>query len=359
MNPAWRIFGAVAGVIAVVAALFGIYRALIVWKNRRIERSIIQFKEARKLIKKNRAALRKPALRSSRAKFVHLNISDDAPLLTKESWLPPKPIPLEKIDLDVEQDPDVKISLSTQRLPIHACGQYKEYSNAIEDLDRPTVFDDRPQYRLLQIDDKRLVFSNKMYSYFDKINYGAYLMYELAHQSRKWPWIQRRSNRDRLLRELQEPADYVVVSGVNTLTIIHDGANLRIVMHLRGQRKTACAMGTFHVIPAGEFQPSSLASVSVDDDFDLWKNIMREYAEEVGLMEEYDGTSTVPFNYNEEPFASMETERDEGNIKPLYLGTGLDTISFQGEILTAIVFKEETFKKNILIGKSLGLLFFN
>ena len=328
-------------IVGAVAALFGIYRGLIVWKKWRIERSVTQFRRTRTAVKENRAALRTLALKIGSAKSVHFHIVDDVPLLVKEKWLPSKPVPLESIELEVEQDPGVKISLSRQKLPSYVGGKYKKYSDAVEELDKPTVFQDRDQYRLFQIDETRLVFSKKIHSYFDKINYGEYLVYELSYQNRKL--IQGHSNRNLLLKQLQTPADYVILSGVSTLTIIHDGTELRIIMHLRGKCETAYAMGTFHVIPAGEFQPSCLAAVSVDEDFDLWKNIMREYAEELLLMDEYDGNSTVPFNYHTEPFISMENERAKKNIRSFYLGTGLDPITFQGEILTAVVFKEGTF----------------
>ncbi|NQT03586.1 MAG: hypothetical protein HQ580_16275 [Planctomycetes bacterium] len=342
MNIFLVIFGTIVGI---VAAFFGIYRGLIAWKKWKIERSVIQFKQIRKDIKEKRASLRRAALKLSPIKSIHLNINDDVPLLAKETWLPQKPIPLENVELKVEQDPGVKIGLSTQKLPSYAGGKYKKYSSAIEDLDKPKLFVKRNQYRLLRIDDTSLTFSLKLHSYFDKINYGEYLVYELAHQNRKRTWIQGYSNRDLLLKQLQEPADYVILCGVTTLTIIHDGEDLRIIMHLRGQNETAYAMGTYHAIPAGEFQPSSLATVSVEEDFNLWKNIMREYAEEIGLMEEYDGNNAVPFNYQVEPFISIEDERRKNNIRPFYLGTGLDPITFQGEILTAVVFKEETFNK--------------
>ena len=341
MNIFQVVFGKIVGI---VAAFFCIYGGVIVWKKRYIARSATRFIQTRKVVKENRAALRRVALKLCPIKSIHLNINDDVPLLAKETWLPQKPIPLENVELKIEQDPGVNIGLSTQKLPSYAGGKYKKYSNAIENIDKPKVFVKRKQYRLLRIDGTSLTFSKKIHSYFDKTNYGEYLVYELAHQNRKRTWIQGHSNRDLLLKQLQEPADYVILCGVATLTIIHTGENLRIIMHLRGD-DLGTSMGTLHVIPAGEFQPSSLATISVEKDFNLWKNIMREYAEEILLMEEYDGNSGVPFNYLAEPFISLEDERAKNNIRPFYLGTGLDPITFQGEILTAVVFKEETFNK--------------
>ncbi len=46
-----------------------------------------------------------------------------------------------------------------------------------------------------------------------------------------------------------------------------------------------------HLLPAGIFQPSSVMPDCLARDFSLWRNIQREYAEELlGHEEEYDGT---------------------------------------------------------------------
>jgi len=116
-------------------------------------------------------------------------------------------------------------------------------------------------------------------------------------------------------------------------------------MHKRSKEYTLTSEGTYHVIPAGEFQPSSIAPISFNEDLDIWKNIMRESAEEILCKEEHDGTSGIPFNYNQEPYLSLEMERKLGNIKIYYLGIGLDVLTFKGEILTCIVYKEDTFNR--------------
>lgn len=335
----------VIAVVAVSAGAFGIYRGIIAFRERTEKTSIAHFLRARKQVKDTREVLRRNASNLRRQGSAHLTSNDEIPLLVRQSWLPSKPIPLENIELQFKPDPGVKIGLYPRKLPRYGGKKYTKYSDAITDLDKPKVFDNRSQYRLIQIADTKLSFSEKKYSYFDKIEYGEYLMLELSQDNlSKWG-VFRRSNRKRLLKRLQQPADYIVLAGISTLTMIHDGTDLRIIMHLRGKSETAYAMGTFHVIPAGEFQPSCLAPNSFKEDFNLWKNIMREYAEELLCMDEYSGNSTIPINYNVKPFTSLERERAANNIKAFYLGTGLDPITFQGEILTAVVFKEETFNK--------------
>ena len=44
------------------------------------------------------------------------------------------------------------------------------------------------------------------------------------------------------------------------------------------------------MIPAGEFQPASVALWDRRNDFDLWRNIVREYSEELLGTPEHDGT---------------------------------------------------------------------
>lgn len=51
-------------------------------------------------------------------------------------------------------------------------------------------------------------------------------------------------------------------------------------MQWRDPAKVATAGGVYDVIPADEFQPSSVALWDRSSDFDMWRNIVREYSEE-------------------------------------------------------------------------------
>ena len=59
----------------------------------------------------------------------------------------------------------------------------------------------------------------------------------------------------------------------------------------------ATAGGVYDVIPAGEFQPSSVALWDRRNDFDLWRNIVREYSEELLGMPEHDGSRSRAIDY--------------------------------------------------------------
>jgi hypothetical protein len=51
-------------------------------------------------------------------------------------------------------------------------------------------------------------------------------------------------------------------------------------LHSRDASNVATSGGIVGVMPAGVFQPSTVRSGGHDADFDLWRNIMREYSEE-------------------------------------------------------------------------------
>src|SRR5207249_2239084 len=101
-----------------------------------------------------------------------------------------------------------------------------------------------------------------------------------------------------------DPTQLPMSPGISTLTIRHDPhGEHRFVLHERDGGKVADGGGLCHVMPAGEFQPSSLHPVNVRNDFSLWRNIMREYSEEFLGNAEHDGNGPGPIDYiADEPF---------------------------------------------------------
>jgi hypothetical protein len=88
---------------------------------------------------------------------------------------------------------------------------------------------------------------------------------------------------------------------VSTLTIRRDGDRAEFLMHRRDPRAVAAAGGMLQVIPSGIFQPSSLLPAARAADFDLWRNIQRELAEELLGMAEADGHGQ-PVDYTSGPY---------------------------------------------------------
>ena len=82
-----------------------------------------------------------------------------------------------------------------------------------------------------------------------------------------------------------------------------------------------------HLLPAGIFQPSSVIPAAVVEDFSLWRNIEREFAEELLGYDEYDGSGR-PIAYSElEPFVTLDRALADERIKVWCLGITLESLS--------------------------------
>ncbi|TVR56724.1 MAG: hypothetical protein EA420_19955 [Candidatus Competibacteraceae bacterium] len=330
-------------VVAVFFGIFGLLRWLLQKRERSERKSEECFRRTLVRMRSDRASLQGAAAQLLAKRRPQAQSAINSYLFALPGWIHEVPVALEKLDVSFSESPvDPIPAPPTARLP-QTLIPYKRLSECIERLTRPKDFNDYPHYRLLVIEPLSLQFSRTPSSYFQKIDFGQYLEYSWLDQ--RLPLWLRRGGSIRLWRTISQPRDYVVLAGVSTLTLLHDGSALRFLMHQRGRLETAYAMGTFHVIPAGEFQPACEAPASFENDLDIWKSIMREYAEEVAGATDYDGHSNVPFNYDLAPYRELENERKSGNIRLFYFGTGIDPISLQGEILTVAVFREDTFQR--------------
>jgi hypothetical protein len=98
-----------------------------------------------------------------------------------------------------------------------------------------------------------------------------------------------------------------------------------------------------HLLPAGIFQPSSVIPAAITADFSIWRNIQREYAEELLGHDEYDGSGR-PIRYDVlEPFTTMDDALRDGHIRVFCLGVTLDALTFAGDILTVAIIAPDTY----------------
>jgi len=84
-----------------------------------------------------------------------------------------------------------------------------------------------------------------------------------------------------------------LMGAIGTLTI-RDGESPSMVLHQRDGGRVAGGGGMTHLLPAGIFQPSSVLPEAIAADFSVWRNIQREYAEELLGHEECDGSGQLP-----------------------------------------------------------------
>jgi hypothetical protein len=126
---------------------------------------------------------------------------------------------------------------------------------------------------------------------------------------------------------------------------------------------------TIHVTPAGEFQPSGLSRKAIGSEFNLWKTILRGYAEEFLPGKEAKRSGGRDPLYAEHPYNLLNEARSESHLFVWYLGLGLDPLTWKPEILVACVIDAPTFdrifgnmpdenrKGELLIGDGFGLPF--
>jgi hypothetical protein len=121
-----------------------------------------------------------------------------------------------------------------------------------------------------------------------------------------------------------------VVPAIETLTLRRnrETGEATFLLHWRDPAKVATAAGIYGLIPAGEFQPSTVATHDRENDFSLWRSMVREYSEEILGDPERDGSSGEPLVYEDWPlFREVERAREAGRVTPYCLGIGLDTLT--------------------------------
>ena len=278
----------------------------------------------------------------------------DTPLVTQKDWMFLAPIDLDKVALFWRADAQPAAVTGSEDAseavrPLSGHGRLPRYSTALRLVDRPTLFVNRPSFRLLGLssgpEGAKMEFGYT--TYFDMVDVCEAAAHEFAaawnHVGRSEDWLES-PTWDRLpMRSLiGDPFDLArrpLLPSIDTLTIRRaaDGS-ASFVLHRREAASVALAGATLHVMPAGVFQPSSTMPWDQANDFDLWRNMMREYAEEFLGDPEADGESGDPIDYAEtEPYRSLERARAEGRIRPWCFGVGLDPLTLAGEILAITV----------------------
>jgi transcriptional regulator with XRE-family HTH domain len=286
----------------------------------------------------------------------------DTPLIAGAGWISDEPAELRSLRLTLDEQPhrvaiDGSEPQTLQTRPLCAPGLwFDRYTSAIRHLDPPRLFESRPSYRLLgdQLSAETLHFG--LAAYFDKLDVSEALGHELAIaclRERNGIPTSIEPLRDQLgFRTLiGNPFDYArraIIPAVTTLTIRlrRYPAEPSFLLHWRDPAKVATAAGVYDVIPAGEFQPASVALWDRRNDFDLWRNIVREYSEELLGTPEHDGTRSKPIDYDGwSLYRELEDAQKSGALVPFVLGLGLDALTLAATILTVVVIDDEVFTR--------------
>jgi hypothetical protein len=301
-----------------------------------------QWLRVNEYLRRNRYAL---ALEAAAAYPDRLRLAG-TPLLSPAAWRLPVPVPL--ADLGLEFRPQAPApaprdvgSLVPQALPCRPDGtRYARFSDVIEALAAPAVFENRPTYRLIEADlaspgNPRLVFGRGRF--FDGVDVGGPAGHEYAAARIGLAGACR--YRAAVAGPDGFPASRATMA-TSALTLRHDRATgtATFPLHHRDGARVGHAGGLYQVIPVGVFQPSAEAPWNEANDFDLWRGLLREYAEEfLGRAEDY-GSEFAPIDYTAWPLATAMTGGlADGSVRAYCLGLGVDPLTFAVDLLAVVV----------------------
>jgi transcriptional regulator with XRE-family HTH domain len=280
-------------------------------------------------------------------------------IIAHPSWLPLEPVPLRSVVLDLDEHspaPTVTGSECESALvrPLASAEQrYQRYSHAVRDLASPRLFENRLCFRVVGVDWAMPVVQLQFGAmcFFDSIDTNEALAHEMAlhHLSRDNRGdvaVGRASWRRLAFRKLVgDPFDLSrrpLMGAIGTLTI-RGGESPSMVLHQRDGGRVAGGGGMAHLLPAGIFQPSSVLPGAIAVDFSIWRNIQREYSEELLGCPEHDGSGR-PIDYaGLEPFVTMDQALSDGRVRVYCLGLTLDSLTLCADLLTVAVFEPELY----------------
>jgi len=274
-------------------------------------------------------------------------------VLAGPGWLLDQPIDLDAVHLTWSQahTPPPPLHPVDHVLPLTDRGQrYRGYSRAVRDLVRPRLLENRLSYRLLNLTPTTigLTLTLGTTTFFEVFDVKQAIAHEFKaawlanHRTTpSWDTLPLRA----MLGDPFDPHQLLMSPGISTLTIRRDPhGDHQFVLHERDGGKVADGGGLCHVTPAGEFQPSSLNPTEVRNDCCLWRNIMREFSEELLGNPEHDGSSARTIDHTtEEPFRSFNQARSQGRFRLWHYGLVLEPLELGAVQLTVAVIDADTF----------------
>ncbi|MGW8747237.1 transcriptional regulator [Streptomyces sp. NPDC055794] len=344
------------GLFGAVLAVVGLYYAWRAQGQAAVAESRAAFVKERNALRQRFGALSETAADMHVRARPSLERIGGTSLLWEPAMHPPTPVPLSAVTVEWRDTPapvsPPLLRAARRHLPKETKTKpYERYSTAMEALARPTLFEDRPSFRLTRADwsrpgNPRLSFGTARY--FDLIDQNEAVAHELAAATRRAPgrvpaW--RTVPMRRLLAE--DPlslAGRVVLPSVGTLTLRRtpDGRATFFLLY-REAGQVATGEGTYGPIPAGMVQPASFSPLAHRQDLDLWRTIMREYNEELLGAPEAKGDGGTEVDYAQPPYSLLDAALDDGSLRVWCLGMALEPLNLAVCLLTVAVFEAETF----------------
>ncbi len=193
------------------------------------------------------------------------------PTLALPGWLPSHPVPIESVTLEWIPEPPRPVVTGQEAelravLPLSAPRHaFPQYTSAIRYLDPPSLFENRPSYRLLDVSWERSGQGTLQFglaTFFDKLDVSEALSHEFAAakaegSSSGLPQLPFRA----LLSRPFDLSTRMATTSIDTFTIRRNTTDGSCTFLLLGRDPAKVVVGgnEYGVIPAGEFQPASIS----------------------------------------------------------------------------------------------------
>jgi hypothetical protein len=288
----------------------------------------------------------------------HADLLAPAPMnlfIAEPAWVLSEPLDLDRLTVELADEDDVARVPEESYEPLRRYWPLgpddkpvARYHEAVTQFDTPPgIWFNAPSYRLLGVERRTnggFTLRVGTTTYWDGYDSWAALQFEAAHQLRETAGASLAGPYRRSLGTPFSLTNRNCAIGISVLTVCRTRKGPFFYLQRRGAAQVATMGGMAGLIPAGEFQPSSAAYAAVRSDADIWRCIMREFAEEfLGRQDLTEQRAALADYERESPFRELQRARLNGWVRPSILDIGFDPVSWKAGIRLVCVFDEDAY----------------
>lgn len=289
---------------------------------------------------------------------VHADLLAAAPMnlfITDPAWVLTEPLDLNELTVTLVDEDDVPRVAEECYAPLRGYWPLgagdkpaARYHEAVTQFDTPPgIWFNAPSYRLLGIErraDGGFDVRVGTTTYWDGYDSWAGLQFEAASRLRETGGASIAGPYRESLGSPFSLAGRNCAIGISVLTVCRTRRGPLFYLQHRAAAQVATMGAMAGLVPAGEFQPSTAAYAARRSDADVWRCVMREFAEEFFGRPDLGEQRAALVDYaRESPFRELDQARRDGRVRPYLLDIGFDPVSWKAGLRLVCVFDEDTY----------------